>query len=164
MSFWKNIFGKSNTKIDSESVLPIEFRQWTKLAMELIGKESNGMEIDELHDFLISKGIPEFEASELIIFLPTAFCRKLLPKINWLPSYNDYYSEKKNIKRIYQENKRYQIIEEETDNYWSGSPDNNYVLNITGRSSEFDAINQLLNDGGKMEDIILTEVSVIRYD
>lgn len=115
-----------------------------------------------MKNYLVSNGIPDYEAGELIIFLPTAFCRKMLPELNWLPNYFDYYSEKKKIRRKYQENQRYLIIKEETEKYWNQSPNKDFVLNIAGRSAEFNAINQLLNDGGKLEDVQLTESYVIR--
>lgn len=120
------------------------------------------MENEELYEYLISKGLPEYEAGELIIFLPTAFCRKMLPDLNWLPGYFDFYSEKKTIRRKYRDNPRYLIIEEETKAYWNGNPNNDFVLNIAARSAEFNAINQLLNDGGKLEDVKLTESYVFR--
>ncbi len=165
MSFWKTIFGKSK-KIKSESQLEneisTEFRNWVKSSIKLIGIEGGDMENEELHNYLIQNGIPEFDAGELIIFLPTAFCRKLLPDIKWLPEYVDYYSKKKQIKKKYNENNRYLIIEEETEKYWNNNPSKKIVLNIAGRSAEFNAINKMLNNGGKLEDVKLTESYVIR--
>ena len=169
MSLWKSLFGKSKSdepkrveKIKEQ--VPNEFRNWVKMSIQIIGNDLKNMENEELHNHLIKKGIPEFEAGEIIIFLPTAFCRKLLPQLNWLSEYYDYYSDKKQIKRKYRENQRYVIMEEETNNYWNQNPNNEEIIKIAGRSSEFDAINQMLNAGGKLENVKLTEAYVIRYE
>lgn len=160
MNFWKTIFGEPK----SENEISPKFRNWAKSSIKLIGMEGGQMENEELHNYLIQNGIPEFDAGELIIFLPTAFCRKLLPEIKFLSEYVDFYSKNKQIKRKYSENKRYLIMEEETDIYWNNNPNKKVVLNIAGRSAEFNAINKMLNNGGKLEDVKLTESYVIRYN
>ena len=162
MGIWKHLFGKSNTSDQLETILPTHYRELTKKTIELIGKNSKAMENEQLHEYLISHGISDFEAGEFIIFLPTTFCRRLLPELNWPSDYVDYYSEKKKINRRYTENKRYVIMQEESEKYWIGTPNNEWILNIAGRSAEFKAINQLLNDGGKLEDVRLTESYVVR--
>lgn len=162
MGIWKHLFGESNTSDPFEIILPTHYRELTKKAIELIGKDSKAMENEQLHEYLISHGIPDFEAGEFIIFLPTAFCRRLLIELDWPSNYVDYYSEKKKINRIYAGNKRYVVMQEETEKYWTGAPNNEWILNIAGRSAEFNAINQLLNDGGKLEDVRLTESYIVR--
>ena len=42
-------------------------------------------------------GIEEDSAIEIITFLPIAFVRKMLPNVNWLNNYTEYYSNKKQI-------------------------------------------------------------------
>lgn len=54
------------------------------------------MKDDELITYLLTHNIHEYEAGELVTFLPTAFCRKFIPEFNWPLQYSDYYSEKKN--------------------------------------------------------------------
>lgn len=166
MSFWKSLFGNSNNESEKEKndyEIPRQFRDWVIKSINLIGRNGAKMENEELHELLIRNGISNIDAEEIIIFLPTAFCRKLLPDINWLPNYIDFYSDQKQVLRRYEDNERYLIIEEETDNYWKSNPSNEVVLNIAGRSSEFNAINQMLNDGGQLENVGLTESLVIRY-
>lgn len=145
-----------------ENPIPDNFRELTVRAIDLIGRDSKKMENEELREHLISNRFPDFEAGELIIFLPIAFCRKMLPELNWLPDYFDFYSEKKKVKRRYKNNSRYRIIEEETETYWNRNPSKDFVLSIAGRSAEFHAINQLLIDGGKLEDVKLTESYIVR--
>jgi hypothetical protein len=53
-------------------------------------------------------------------------------------------------------------MEEETEKYWNDTPNNEWILNIAGRSAEFHAINQLLNDGGRLEDVQISESYVLR--
>lgn len=164
MGIWKFLFGKSkknNSEIEFPEI-PGNFRQLTKKAIELIGRDSKNMGNEELFDYLVSKGIPDFEAGELIVFLPTAFTRKMLPDLKWLPNYYDVHTDKRNIKRKYNKNVRYQIMEKETEEYWNSFPNNEYILNIAGRSAEFHAINKLLNNGGKLENVRLTASYVIR--
>ena len=166
MSFWKSIFKNANNKPQEENInneISSKFREWVIKSINLIGVQGREMENDELYEFLIKNGIPEIDAGEIIIFLPPAFCRKLLPEIKWQPNYIDYYSNEKQVKRKYSENKRYVIIEQETENYWNAFPSNEVVLNIAGRAAEFKAINQMLNNGGKLEDVELAESYVIRY-
>lgn len=165
MGIWKSLFGKSEEikALIEEPEIPDNFKELTEKAIEFIGRDSKNMENEELLDYLISKGIPDFEAGELIIFLPIAFIRKMLFEVKWLPNYYDVYSEKKKIKRKYSDNMRYKIIERETERYWNSASYNEYVLNIAGRSAEFHAINDLLlNHGEKLVDMELTETCIIR--
>jgi hypothetical protein len=162
MNFWKKIFGKPESSKDKK--ISPQFKDWVQKSIRLIGTEGSKLENEELLEYLIQKGIPEFEANEIILFLPTAFCRKLLPKLNWPSKYVDYYSKMKQISKKYQDNERYTIMENETNKYWNDKPTNEVVLNIAGRSAEFDAINQMLNDGGELENVRLTESYVIRFE
>lgn len=164
MGLFKSLFRKSKSTEANYGFPPIpkNFNQLTKKAIELIGRGSREMENDALLDHLISNGIPELEAIELFLFLPTAFTRKMLPDLKWLPTYIDHYSESKQAKRKYKENIRFQIMVQETNNYWNNNPDNEFVLNIAGRSSEFHVINNLLNDGGELENIKMTETQILR--
>ncbi len=165
MGIWKSLFGKSeeNNAIDKQyPEIPENFKELTQKAIDLIGSDSKNMDHEALYDYLISTGIPDFEAGELIIFLPIAFARKMLPELEWPPNYYDYYSKKKKIKRKYNENVRYRIIERETEHYWNATPNSEHVLNIVSRSADFQAINKLLNRGGKLKDVLLTESYVIR--
>jgi hypothetical protein len=95
-------------------------------------------------------------------FLPIAFCRKLLPELEWPKKYLDQHAGNNKLERLFKDNGRYVAMEQETEKYWNETPNNEWVLNIAGRSAEFHAINQLLNDGGKLEDAKLTETYVMR--
>ena len=118
----------------------------------------------KLLELFIANGIPETDAVEIVLFLPVAFCRKLLPQIKWHNHYVDFYSENKQIKRLYKDNPRFIGTQVETDEYWSSIPDNEIVLNIAGRSADFKAINGLLMGGSRLENIEVSENFVFRYD
>ncbi|GHN01645.1 hypothetical protein WSM22_31340 [Cytophagales bacterium WSM2-2] len=162
MNFLKYIFGKTDTNDQHESPIPTNYNLLARKAIELIGRDSREMDEEQLRNHLLTNGVPELEARELIIFLPMAFCRQLLPELSWPSSYYDYFADETKIKRKYSDNKRYMVMKEETEKYWTGNPNNEWVLNIAGRSAEFNAINQLLNSGGRLEDVGLSESFVIR--
>lgn len=157
---WNSIF-KGSEKLSFEE--SSAFRENVKKSIFLIGVDGVEMGHEEMYEYLLEKGIPEFDAGEIVIFLPTAFCRRFLPDLNWPTTYFDFYSDKeKKIKRKYKQNPFYLIIEEETEKYWKNRPTKRTVLNIAGRSAEFRAINQLLNKGGKLKDVQLTASVVTR--
>ncbi len=139
-----------------ENEVPSEFRKWIVESIQLIGNNALIEDIENLHECLIKSGIPEFESGEILVFLPTTFCENLLPQLNWPSIYFDCYSEEKKIKRNYQENKRYLMMKEETKKYWNENPENDIILNIVKWSSEFNAINKMLKDGGKLENVKMT--------
>ncbi len=141
-----------------------EFDSYVKKSITLIGTEGKGLENDKLVELLVNSGIPELEAIEIMLFLPVAFCRKLLPQINWHPDYVDFYAEDKQIKRLYNDNPRYIIIQSLTEKYCNERPDKNIIMNVAGRSAEFKSINRLLLNGGQVKDIDVSQTFVIRYD
>ena len=100
--------------------------------------------------------------SEIITFLPIAFVRKWLADVDWPKTYLEQYSESKRISKRFSDNHQYLTMEKIVDQYWNDKPNNDVIVNIAGRSAEFNAINQLLNDGGKMADIKMTETVIIR--
>lgn len=162
MSIYNLLFKRKTKKeVEIDEVpLPQEFKSFVIKSIEIIGSGAKTM--DDVFEEMISKGIPETEANELMIFIPIVFIRKLLPEVSWCAEYYDCYSEKDKVKRLYDENLRYQIIKAQTDNFWNTQFNNEYVENIVLWSSEYDAINQLLNDGGSLEDAKVTETLIMR--
>lgn len=161
MGLFDRIFSK-NEKVQSAGEIPTDFEILVEKSIGLIGTSEDGLDNEGLHQHLIKNGIPEQEAEEIIIFLPVAFCKKLLPELNWQPNYIEYYSKRNQVKKKYSENGRFIIIEKITEEYWGNNPNRDIVMRVAGWSAEFNAINQLLNDGGKLEDVVLTESYVIR--
>jgi hypothetical protein len=141
-----------------------KLRLWTNVAIEIIGNADSEVENNELCHQLIFNDIPWEEAFELVIFLPIAFCRAMLPGIKWPTEYVDFFSKEKKVVKKYRDNMRYQIMEEETRQYLKNQVSSEFIINIAGRSSDFHVINDLLNQGGDLEDVILTETYIIRHE
>ncbi|CAL2061818.1 hypothetical protein [Tenacibaculum sp. 190524A05c] len=144
--------------------IPIEFRDYVLTTIKLIGNLDKEIEIKELIELLISNNIPKKEAQEITIFLPIAFCRKMLSQVNWLPYYIDFYSESKTVRKKFLKNKRYKVIDEVTSTYFDVSTNSNLILKIASLSAEFNAINNLLtkNPDANLEEIKLTPTYIVR--
>ena len=133
-------------------------------AIELIGNSEKSLENDELLKLLIQKGINENSAIEIVIFLPIAFVRKMLPNLNWHQNYIEQGFDKKQKTKSFAQNEMYKIIEIETENYYNENPKSDVIIKIAGRSAEFQAINKLLlkDDKADMAEIKFTETIVVR--
>jgi hypothetical protein len=158
MSFWNKILGK---KKDNRTIKTSDFDSDVKKAINIIGKEKS-LENDDLLTLLKQNGIEENSGIEIITFLPIAFVRKWLADVDWPKTYLEQYSDSKRISKRFSDNHQYLTMEKIVDHYWNNKPNNDVIVNIAGRSAEFNAINQLLNDGGKMADIKMTETVIIR--
>ena len=74
----------------------------------------------------------------------------------------EQYSNSKIISKRFSENQQYLKIEKVVGHYWNDEPNNDVIVNIAERSAEFNAINKLLNEGGKLTDVKMTETVIIR--
>lgn len=167
MNFWKSLFGKSttfNTDEADTTKISDQFQDWVKYSIQLFGIEGKNMSNHELAEHLEKHGVPQFDAHEIIVFLPFVMTKLLLPNVNWCSEYIDFYSERKQYKIRYDSNKRYQIIEKESKNHMTESPNNDLLLNIALRNSEFIRLNKILEDGGNMEEIVMTETCIMRFN
>jgi len=158
MSFWNKILAK---KKDNRTIKTSDFDSEVKKAINIIGREKS-LENDDLLTLLNQNGIEENNGIEIITFLPIAFVRKWLADVDWPKTYLEQYSDSKRISKRFSDNHQYLTMEKIVDHYWNDKPNNDVIVNIAGRSAEFNAINQLLNDGGKMADIKMTETVIIR--
>ncbi|HEY9046203.1 MAG TPA: hypothetical protein VIN08_09920 [Ohtaekwangia sp.] len=139
-----------------------QFADWVKMGIHVLGSGAH-KEDDEVLNDLTSLKIPEADANEILIFLPISFSRRLLFDINWPKEYVDVYSDSQ-ILRLYSENDRYQIIEQQTILYFnSDKVDKDIVINIAGRSAELKAINDVLtNTTDKLSDVKVTTIYIFR--
>jgi hypothetical protein len=149
-----------------ENIILSEFHSHVKKSINLIGNSTKSLENDELLNLLTQNGIEENSAIEIVIFLPIAFVRKMLPNVNWREKYVEHFSDKKQRTKIFSENELYKIIEIETDNYYAKNPQNEVIIKIAGRSAEFKVINDLLlkNEKADISAIKLTENVITRND
>lgn len=132
-------------------------------AIELFARNVNSLEDKQAIQFLIENGIRENEAVEIITFIPIAFIRSWLTKVDWKDNYTEYKDEEY-VSKKYSETEPYKQILKVTIDYFNRNPDKETVIKIASRSAEFNAINQLLleNPTAKIEDISLTETVIIR--
>lgn len=157
--FIKSIF-------ENDRQLPINsnFHSFVRKSIPIIGSEGRSMDDPELIKLLSRHEIPEEDAIEIVLFVPTAFTRRIITEVSWPNYYLDYYSERKQIKKRYRDNPRYLIIEAETVVFLNSKPGGEIIINIAGRSAEFKAINQLLQNGSKIEDIQVSPCFIVRHN
>lgn len=116
----------------------------------------------ELLDAFGEAGIGKEEAGVILVFLPIAACRRMLPAVRWMDNYQELdRTSEKMIPRNFSETPAYQAILSEVDRYFETRPGGDNVLKLAGRSSEFHAINDMLNKGWKFDDIRLTPMVIL---
>lgn len=124
---------------------------------------SNGqLEDEEVVKLFCMNSIPRDEAIELLLFLPDAFCRHMLPQIDWPSYYVEFVSQEKQIQIQYSENPRFLAIQEAMASYLAGDFTQADFLKIAGRSASFKALNQLLLAGGKLENAEVAPEHIVR--
>jgi hypothetical protein len=158
MRFLKSIFGVK----DKLPPIQGDLSTFVRKSIPIIGTTGKTMHDPELIQLLVSEGVPEQEAIEIVLFLPVAFARILVPEIRWQNYYVECYGDNKKIERLYQENPRYLIFESETHRFFNSRPDSELLLNVAGRSAELKAVNKLLLDGSKIEDIEMSPCYIVR--
>ena len=134
------------------------------MAIQLIAASNGQLEDEELQVLFVAKGIPETEATELLLFLPTVFCRHMLPQVAWPTFYVEYISEKEKPQIEYSQNFRYVAMQQAMTAYLASPFTQADFLKIAGRSASFKAINSLLNDNpaANLKDVELTPEYVVR--
>lgn len=117
---------------------------------------------DLFYEIISKKNITQFEANEIYIFLPIAFAQLWVSKANWHEEYNEILPNKKEVSKRYDETESFQIIIKIVKDYFENKPSGNTIIQIGGRSAEINAINKLLLEGGKLEDVKMTKTTIIR--
>jgi hypothetical protein len=153
-NFWQRFFRKSTT-VDTS--IPAEFPSYATRAINLLTNSDGQLEDAQVIDLFLVNGIPHREAVVLLLFLPVAFCRNMLPQMQWHNYYWEYISDKTQAKHLYDNNKRYSIIQRALEGYLASNFTQADYLKIAGRSASFRAINRLLLDNPDQE---LTEISI----
>jgi translation initiation factor RLI1 len=161
MKFLRSFWTKNSKSVSLQETLPANFSEQVQKAIKLLGEEGR-LENEDVLTLFTSNGIGKTAAVELLLFLPVAFVRRLLPDLKWHKTYIEYVSDKTQIERTYEETASFQTISEITEHYFQNSPQQDVVLKIAGRSAEFNAINELLKDGGKLEDVEISKTVFIR--
>lgn len=158
--FPRYLFGKK--QVPSLSKMPAEFLQYTEKAIRVVTSSNGQLEDEELIALFIEQGIPYKECIELILFLPSAFCRHMLPQVDWPNYYCEQLSSNNTLEIRYADNLRYQVIKTALSDFLKSSFTQEDFLKIAGRDAAFKSINQLLNAGGKIENVLVSPDIVIR--
>jgi hypothetical protein len=118
----------------------------------------------ELFDAFMKNGIPKDDATEILLFLPIAFVRQMLPGLQWLRGYTEIDGHKNQVQKRYADSGVYQIIFSIAEKYIQTSPGTDNIIKLAGRSAEFHAIITLLldNPNTKLDEIKLTETFIVR--
>ncbi|PHR35232.1 MAG: hypothetical protein COA38_02785 [Fluviicola sp.] len=127
-----------------------------------IDKIDSAIDDDGFYDIIQKNTSNSFESNEIYIFLPIAFIKAWIPLIEWK---DEYFEQEKNgskTSKKYNNNEAYLKINELVEQYFNVNPKRNSIIQIAGRSAEFHAINQLLNDGGAIEDVKIVTTTILR--
>ena len=96
------------------------------------------------------------------MFLPIAFTRLWLNNINWHETYIEKSVTGTEFEKRYDETESFKIILQISQKYFQNNPSNESIIKIGGRSAEINAINKLLLDGGKLEDVKITKTIIMK--
>jgi hypothetical protein len=125
---------------------PVNFSGYCQKAIALLTASNGQLEDEQLLALFEANDIPAEEAVELLLFLPIAFCRRLLTQVNWPNYYVEYTPERKAVKCLFKDNERYAVIEAALAAYISTTFYQQDYLKIAGRSASFHSLNKLLLD------------------
>ncbi|GAB3851062.1 hypothetical protein GCM10028822_17280 [Hymenobacter terrigena] len=142
--------------------MPIEFPAYTRRAIALVANSNGHLEDEEVVNLFCANSIPRDEAIELLLFLPDAFCRHMLPQVDWPSYYVEFVSQEKQIQIQYSDNPRFLAIKEAMTSYLAGDFKQADFLKIASRSASFKALNQLLIAGGKLENADIAPEYIVR--
>ncbi|NEN25294.1 hypothetical protein G3O08_17495 [Cryomorpha ignava] len=159
MKLFKTIWQK---KSNEKNLLSTSFPSCVKEIIKKIDEVNSEINDDEFYGIISQKAINEFESNEIYIFLPIAFAQLWIKTANWNEEYNEILPNKKEVSKRYDETLSFQIIIEIVKEYFENKPSKNTIIQIGGRSAEINAINKLLLDGGKVEDVKVTKTTIIR--
>jgi hypothetical protein len=142
--------------------MDIELRYKIDLAIELLAEHSGLLEYNKILNLFKENGINRLLVDEIYIFLPIVFCKKLLPNVNFPKTYYEQDISGKREKKFFDASELYKLIELCSEDYFKNNPESETILKIASLSAEFNAINNLLMDGGELEDVKLTETVILK--
>ena len=161
LSFWKQFFRKVSNA-SNITAMPTEFPSYAKKAVQLLAASHGQLEDTQVVDLFIANSIPHEEAIELLLFLPTAFCRHMMPQINWPLYYIEQDITGTLTEVYYIENSRYTAIKITLMHYLAGDFTQQDYLKIAGRNASFKALNKLMLNGGLLENASISPEVIIR--
>lgn len=160
---FKLFFSKQRNK--SVQDLSADFDDQVRKAILLIeNNDTIDINTDEAFlNYLIENGIQKSDAIEILLFLPIAFIRRVLPDFKWPDTYIEFVRKNKQVEKRYNETLSYQSIWQITTKYFE-NPNKDTVFKIAGRSAEFNVLNNVLNNhpDTKLEDVVISKTVLLR--
>ena len=139
----------------------MEIRQVIERALRFFPEHKQSSN-EELVDALVSGGIAEEIAWKILTFTPLAFCRVMFKSSGI--HFSATYIQRKNLNLEEEKYFNDELFFGESITIAEskvGGTSGDYWLSIAGRSAEFQAINSLLIQGSRLENIRLTKPIVI---
>lgn len=162
MRFIRSLFSRKPVHHQPEGSLSATFAAQVQYAIQLLANEEGTLTNEEVLQLFRDHNIRGKLAEDILLFLPIAFVRHLLPDIQWHNSYTEMMDSQHAEEKEYSKTPAFLIIWAVTEAYFRQSPDAATIVKIGGRSAEFHVINQLVLDGNQPKDIRLTETVLIR--
>ncbi len=157
MNFIKSIF---KTKQD-EIYLSKGFLDSIEKIIKEIEASDKMLNDDEYYNLISQNTLNIDETNEIYIFLPIAFTQLLMP-IKWHDEYIERKKSGKEIIKKFNETESYKLIMEVSKSCIEKGLKKDCIINIAGRSAEFNALNDFLLEDGNIKDIKVTKTMIIR--
>jgi hypothetical protein len=138
------------------------FPYYVNHSIEIYSESETELDYDDFFAKLFHKGANIFEINEIFVFLPIVFTRLWLNNINWHETYIEKSEKGTEFEKRYDETESFKIILQISQKYFQNNPSKESIIKIGGRSAEINAINQLLLDGGKLEDVKITKTIIMK--
>lgn len=141
-----------------------EFKTNVLNSIDLLLKADSSLSDKLVLNLFHKNGINKIDSTEILLFLPIAFARKLFHQINWHDTFIEFYGKDNQVEKKFSDSKPFQIIWEVTETYFNCLPVSPDIMNIVGRSAEFKALNDLLlqNPEAKVNDISVSKTVIVR--
>ncbi|MDO3680336.1 hypothetical protein [Paenibacillus ehimensis] len=118
--------------------------------MENTGSESH----EEIIERISHCTKDERLAWELYCLIPSVYCRMIIKEVQYSNEMIVIFPDDTQQQALLSDNQVYKAIQGVVADKFSGEIDNAKIQNILFQSSEFNAINNALNDGSSLEDLM----------
>jgi hypothetical protein len=133
-----------------------------KLAIDIFGNSPEDMGEVQIVQAFEAAGIDWNFGVDIFTFLPVAFCRRMVSNVAWEETYLEVYDGRlRIIEKKFSENKNYQLMSEVADVYFNEDPNRKVILRLLRNSSEFNALNEFLNDGCELKNAQVTRLQIV---
>ncbi|SDF92549.1 hypothetical protein SAMN04488542_12092 [Fontibacillus panacisegetis] len=160
MGFIDKFFKKQKTEAQPQDNERIQAIQHAINIMENADSESTEEIIENINQFTKDKHI----ARELYCLIPSSYCRLIIREVtysNELITMSPDGSQKMDLISNHQ---LYNLIQDVLIHKFNGEIDNDKIQTILFQSAEFNAINNALNNGSALEDLMTGPLVILASD